>query len=243
MSSIIEQLLEDWNPKHTEFQCDHFITEKNGITIWGMYRQALREFCSRLNTVRDAIADIALLDLDIEELREKNGRRSEIELWRETNRSQLLKKKLRRSLDELKRFFVQAKTLRRQLSNPNDPRHEEEFWFYKIRLEAGYRALSGQRIGSDLYQSAKALPKKIADHLIESFGDPGGLALYAKSFEPPSLRSLKLYPEPTDQLFLEFLSVPYDYCRIDGCSDTKVSPTIDSLEVDTEVRTKSPSIH
>ena len=63
----IESLLDDVPYGHSDFQCDNFITKKaGGPTLWGQYKQALRELATRYTGFMEYIVNLKTRKLDIE---------------------------------------------------------------------------------------------------------------------------------------------------------------------------------
>jgi hypothetical protein len=228
---MIEQFLEDWNPKHTDFQCDKFITEKSGITLWGHYRQALREFVTRIGASRDAIAECALNQLDLEELQKTAGsdRRSAIEAWKLSGQIALQKRKISRLLQELARFYAQCKALKAVIPDFGNPEMEEHHWYMKFRTEAGFRVLSGQPVGADLIRSAHSLPERLCSALLTSFANPQSLAAEFANYKPLPLPKISAVPSP--EKMLRLLNVPDDYFSLSGFTNSARLTASDTLEV------------
>jgi hypothetical protein len=63
-----EELIKDFDKYHSEFQQDNFIIGSSSGTIYGKYKQSLRELESRVNTLKNSIFDFENKKLDLEKL-------------------------------------------------------------------------------------------------------------------------------------------------------------------------------
>ena len=178
---------------HTMFQCDAFITSREGITTWGMFRQAMRETFSRISACRASMIEIANTELDIEELDDNDDYRTEkrkaihkVDLeWR----LPVMRKKLDDKLGELGRFYAQAVGCYEQLLEENgslsaEVQHalEQNFWVEKFTLEAALRQATGQPLTSDLYRHVLHLD----DHqqVMRTLLNPSKLLQIAQNYKP-----------------------------------------------------------
>src|SRR5579863_2272034 len=69
VASMIElsDLLTDHQEFHSDLQMDSFITARSGGTLYGCYKQALRELATRVRALRERYFGRRLLLLEIEE--------------------------------------------------------------------------------------------------------------------------------------------------------------------------------
>ena len=73
----LQDLLQDHQLFHSQFQQDYFITLKAGGTLYGQYKQALRELYKRFRGLRETICDKRIAEIKIRRLEqeiEKQGR-------------------------------------------------------------------------------------------------------------------------------------------------------------------------
>src|SRR5438445_2833578 len=68
----ISELLADHQEFHSDLQMDAFITLRSGGTLYGCYKQALRELATRVRALRERYRLRALLDVDLDELAASN---------------------------------------------------------------------------------------------------------------------------------------------------------------------------
>jgi hypothetical protein len=69
---MLNKLLKDYNPKHSRYQISNYIIALNGRTTYGQYKQVLREIFPRVNNIAQAIAEIKIIEHEIELAKEPN---------------------------------------------------------------------------------------------------------------------------------------------------------------------------
>lgn len=150
----INSLRGDFQYYHSSLQIDRFITARAGMTLWGCYRQALREMFGRLSLLRESWFNREMELVKIDELRSKikteeakpgSGQRVFVlRRWRlMLTRQQLrLQAAIHREQDvrrEFGRFLGQAIALREKF-HPLTPEERErldlEHWTHALKWQA-----------------------------------------------------------------------------------------------------------
>jgi len=67
----LKNLLDDHQTGMSQFQDDYFVTTRAGGTLYGQYKQSLRELYKRFRGLRELTCNQERLSIDIEELKEK----------------------------------------------------------------------------------------------------------------------------------------------------------------------------
>ena len=87
----LRELLDDHQTGHSEFQDDYLITWRHGGTIYGQYKQALRELYRRFRGLRELSCDREKLQIEIRQAEEKaqccrayKGQLAKVEFKRKT---------------------------------------------------------------------------------------------------------------------------------------------------------------
>jgi len=141
---MIKELLADHRCFHSEFQQDNFITIKSGGTIYGQYKQALRELYKRIRGLRESKCDREKLLMEIEEQKnlstkgfDKFKRKyADIEYRRKSMQLEECNRVITDTEREFKRFYEQAVSLKSQVGELTEERInklEEEMYVCKLK--------------------------------------------------------------------------------------------------------------
>lgn len=190
-------ILEDWEPNQTELKLRCFVLASNGITMWGMYQQALRELAARRRGVRETIVEYVERFHDLENL---NGLRR----WKEdgwlADYSFALVSKLR----ELA-FLMGVVTHIKQHHSFDAVKEELHFWETKFKLEIGLRIECNQPITTDLVSSIRVLPSESRRRLENALANIDTTLGFARSFVYPKLPEIEVI---SGQTLLKSLNAP-----------------------------------
>ena len=180
----IADLLADHQEFHSDLQMDSFITVRNGGTLYGCYKQALRELAARVRALRERFFALEQLKLEID-----------AHLSTNTPRDRLLASQKRLTLPEavhalehtereFGRFYAQCLALREKLKVtgvefPLDgaTRHrlDCEMWIHHIKCQAAIAALGGGRLGSSTIELLQSLPNEMRNPILNEIFDRGGV--------------------------------------------------------------------
>lgn len=170
----VGELLADHQPMHSDLQMDHFITIRSGGTLYGCYKQALRELHTRVTGLRNSYEQRDLLRIKIDELESTLGDGDEFAKRR--RKVKLRSKKLILADVELhtadqerefRRFYGQAVALRKALAAngatfPIDAetrdRLDREMWAHRLKAMAAIDLMAHGRIGVNCVEFFQALP-------------------------------------------------------------------------------------
>jgi hypothetical protein len=170
----IKKLLEDYVPKHSEFQIDHFIVGGQGDS-WAQYKQALREIKTRHEMLIQLKEEVLLESLN------GNGRRffkftklsrvkARIEAARAARKHEALVENLKHTERELNRFVLIASKIKKHLGAIDDDKRkalEADSWYHKARRLAGLDMLtSGGHLSRPTVELILSLPQKEQDAVL-----------------------------------------------------------------------------
>jgi len=158
---MIQAILADHRHYHSDWQIDHAITIRAGGTLYGCYKQAVRELHKRWRGLREVYANTERLRLDVDDLEQipeasgNNARRRELDLAEK--RLALLEANgvVRDTEREFLRFLGQAVACRTALGIPPDgtldeatrDRLDAEMWEHQIKAMAAVDFMAQGRIG------------------------------------------------------------------------------------------------
>ena len=183
MDMNIWDLLEDHEVGNSNFQDCHLVTLRVGGTIYGMYKQALRELYRRVRGVRELESDRALLIIDTQEHEQAlvamepgfARQRTEIELRRTALRREECERAIADTYRELAVFYAQAQGLKEQVGVLTAERrwnYERELWEYRVREMAALDIGSGQRhLSPQTIEHLNALPKEDREKILADLKD------------------------------------------------------------------------
>jgi hypothetical protein len=195
MTSLSE-LLTDHEFFHSNLQMDSFITIRAGGTVYGCYKQALRELQTRITALRGHRSTRALLEVEIEEHEAADSRRDRIHA--STKRAALAEcdRVIADTIRELTRFYGQADALRSALVKAGESfpleskardRLDREMWGHQIKCRAAVEFLSSRRLQSSTIELFQALPaimrQQLADEIFNE-ASQNRLIHWYMTFEP-----------------------------------------------------------
>lgn len=164
---MLQQLLDDHQTGHSEFQDDHFITIRAGGTPYGQYKQALRELYKRFRGLRELTCDrdIALIEIEklecSEEIDSFTQRINKVELRRKRMQIEESERVLRDTKREFTRFYQQAVALKAEIGGLTDKKRaklEQERWEHQITQMAAIEMLSQGRFKDSTIAMLASMP-------------------------------------------------------------------------------------
>lgn len=179
-----ELVNEDLELAHSSFQMDFFITGKNGITLYGQYKQSLRELRTRENARIGLECRHETNDIDLEECRmnletEKNRferRRLEVKIKRYPNAQEGISQDIKENEREYRRFYNQAEQLKEKLGTIDEEQrnaYEVDYWVQRLSRDAHFEKLeAASRISRSTLSNMHSLPKAIREHILKEQGVP-----------------------------------------------------------------------
>lgn len=181
----VDTLLNDHQPLHSDLQIDAWIVNRDNWTPWGKYQQALRELHGRRSTIESLTHEIAVAELDLNDLANRapwfgTARRKR---WSLAFDQQLRKlRDLRASLAECRREFSRfhaiASTLKEELGEIDPERRaqlDRETWTMRMRMMLALDLAANGRVSASLLGMLAAAPETIRKSLACEMREPSRL--------------------------------------------------------------------
>ncbi len=192
---MLQDFFADYHSAHTDYQVDNFIVETDGITLWGRYRQSLRELFGKISACRDMISHIRLMEINCAENEHKmkelrltdhfEAKRLEVQNWDADLQLQVTRRKLQSRLKEMARWYAHCSYYREQITAiPSQKDLEEEYWVEKWKMEVSVRRVLGHQIPTDLMRHIMVLPEATRKDVMMHVHDIGECLLYVQTYEP-----------------------------------------------------------
>ncbi len=229
----IAELLKDCQLHHSTLQLDSFVTVRAGMTLYGCYRQSLREISTRVDGIREQRHQIRVSEIKIKRLRDSED---ELKHAIADNLEGGLRS-MRADLDEiegeLERFHAQAVALRGMLEAegatfPLDretrDRLDRDMWVHLLKATAAVELMTGP-LGKGTIEIFRALPRSMKQELAIVFQPERRQELcdWFLNFETPVPEMMRLE-----------CSKSYDLPRLSQTTSPTGAPTfpVSSLPID-----------
>jgi hypothetical protein len=166
----VQELIDDHYHFHSSYQMDNFITFRNGLTAYGCYKQALREWYGRFSNMTGLYVEREKFQIDIEELEEKvtqgslspfDKRRTVLEIALMKSRRAATDKTIADSEREFSHFLSQCLALKKLVGDLTKERREQlerELWVVKIRASAAVDILQSGRLKQSTIEMLQSVP-------------------------------------------------------------------------------------
>ena len=176
----LKELLDDHQTGMSRFQDDYLITTRAGGTLYGQYKQSLRELYKRFRGLRELTSNNARLQVDIEELewKIKKNQEKDFELKRieiDYKEKVMLMEESQRAIKDTKRefmrFYQQAAYLKGKIGDLTDEKRHKldmEMWEFKIKEMAVIDWITNGRIRNNTFEFLHACPKDMKMKLAKS---------------------------------------------------------------------------
>lgn len=212
----LQDLLNDHQLYHSEFQQDYFITSRAGGTLYGQYKQALRELYKRTRGLRETTCDHSKLNVEINKLKDQlenlkyendyDKQLDEIELKRKQMLLEESERVVKETKREFERFYKQAAVLKKkitdkygELTSETRKKLDEDLWFYRLKeMVTVDHAVSG-RIGRSAYEFIMASPPEFKCRLLKEVSDYPKLKKWYES----DISHFRLNEEELNQIKIE----------------------------------------
>jgi hypothetical protein len=172
MNHDLNTLLSDHQLGMSSFQDDYLVTARDGGTLYGQYKQALRELYKRLRGLVDEIYG----EHGIKRLEQKLEKPTdEIE---ETHTRLLLDQArfhVQNTYREFVRFWQQASVLKDKIGEltPEKRRQfDEEMWIYRIKEMAVINYMQHRRLQNNTIGFLSSMPQRIREKLYPQILEP-----------------------------------------------------------------------
>lgn len=179
----LQELFKDHTSHHTKFQQDNFITVKSGGTLYGQYKQSLRELYSRYTSIKSSMFGMEESFVDIEE--QKYIAETSNNIFKK-KRAEIKTRKLESGLEDSVRgaeeqkkefcnFYQQACYLKDQLGELTEEDHDKldkEMWIYKIKEMIALDFACGSVLQRATYGIISSLPKDMKQLVLKELKNP-----------------------------------------------------------------------
>ena len=203
----LKNLLDDHQTGMSQFQDDYFVTTRAGGTLYGQYKQALRELYKRFRGLRELTCSQERLVIDIEELKEKIDESISFELKRAKvdykEKIMLMEESQRVIKDterEFNRFYQQACYFKEQIGDLTDEKRnklDQEMWIFKVKEMAMIDWYTTGFLRNSTYEFLNSLPISIRKKVALELNDQKKLKVWyetRKEIIPENLNNTKIIP-------------------------------------------------
>jgi hypothetical protein len=174
----LQILLNDHQTGMSDFQDDYFVTARAGGTVYGQYKQALRELYKRYRGLRELVwndtgwkqsqLEIKELEykLDNEELNAFERERLEIKLQHKKMLMEETERVINDTYREFYRFYQQACVLKQSIGEITPVRRREleaDMWLFRVHEMIAIDYLQSGRLKNTTIEFLSVLPKEQRD--------------------------------------------------------------------------------
>ena len=173
---MLKELLNDHQLGMSEFQDDYFVTVKSGGTLYGQYKQALRELYKRFRSLREIQCDYEKLQIEIEQYLDtyKNnkesfkGRLAFVEYKRSIMQLEELERLNKDTKREFKRFYKQGIYLKEQIGELTPQKRElleKDMWLFKVKELICIDWVTNKNISRSTFELIHSLPQEMKSEI------------------------------------------------------------------------------
>jgi len=210
----LKELLNDHQTGMSQFQDDYFVTTRAGGTLYGQYKQSLRELYKRFRGLRELTCGNERLQIDIDELKEKIGnsegfekRRAEVDYKEKVMLMEESTRVIKDTKREFSRFYQQAAYLKDTIGELTDEKRHQldmDMWEFKIKEMAVIDWITSGRLRNSTFEFLHALPKDIKTRVANELTNQDELLKWYEEKEEHHIpEDLPQIPAPTEILLLE----------------------------------------
>lgn len=164
-----QELKADYEGRQSEFQDDNFvILESGGSTLYGQYKQVLREMVGLEQNIKTLKIEEAKLIAEIETI-------SGLERVEKFCRLESIQTTIKEQERAFYRFYRYADQMKTQLGDLDDARKyelESEVFYHKFKEMAAVDFVCHGRLRPETYRAICALPKKVRHFLLDECKNP-----------------------------------------------------------------------
>ena len=191
---MLFELLKDHESGMSKFQDDYFVTMRNGGTLYGQYKQALRELYKRYRGLREQTFGRRRLEIEIakaaddaENLESKYARQlAVIDRDEKTAQTEEADRLLEDTQREFVNFYSQAVSYKEYLGELTPERCEQlerEMWEFKCKELAATDIITQGRITSGTLDLLRSFPCKMNKKVLGEIKDHDKLLLWYEARE------------------------------------------------------------
>ena len=216
----LKTLLDDHQTGMSQFQDDYLVTTRAGGTLYGQYKQALRELYKRFRGLRELTSNNARLQIDIEELEYKvkyatdndnqfKVKKNEVDLKEKIMLMEESQRAIKDTKREFTRFYQQAAYLKEKIGELTDEKRHQldmEMWEFKIKEMAVIDWISSGRLRNSTFEFLHACPKEMKMRIAQELQNQDKLIEWYDTKEeqhiPKDLPEIEI-PNMDDMISLE----------------------------------------
>jgi hypothetical protein len=178
---IPSRVLMDYEPFHSNFQIRQFIVFRTGITLYGAYKQVVREIWARLNGLYGTLGDLRLA-IPRDALPPPSSPTS----WQSKSKDvppvgfaefeQFVA--LKDTCRELTVLLAYATIIRSRLGDLSQHRVgelEADYWVCRTKLTVARDIIHGGRLGSDTIELIQSMPGRYRDEITNTLATASGV--------------------------------------------------------------------
>ncbi len=178
IAAQFSELMADHQGNHSALQMDSFITARAGGTLYGCYKQALREIDTRIHALRSHYYERAKLPAQIRRLKKRNTEEAVIRASFLNMRIGDVASHIADSEREFIRFYAQAIAIRSEMESAGEifPLSEEarhrldcEMWEHRLKTMAAGDLIAEGRIARVTIEFLVSTPREIRARLAAAF--------------------------------------------------------------------------
>ena len=175
------RVLMDYEPFHSSFQIRQFIVFRTGVTLYGAYKQVVREIWARLNGLYGTLGDLRLA-----KPRFALSPPSSPTSWQSKSQDvppvgfaefeQFVA--LKDTCRELTILLAYATTIRRRLGNLSRHRVwelEADYWVCRTKLTVARDIIHGGRLGPDTIELVHSMPGRYREEITNTLATASGV--------------------------------------------------------------------
>lgn len=209
----LKELLDDHQTGMSQFQDDYLVTTRAGGTLYGQYKQSLRELYKRFRGLRELTSNLERLLIDIDELREElrsvasfDERRAKVNYREKVMLVEEAERAIRDTKREFTRFYQQAFYLKEKIGDLTpEKRHklDMEMWEFKIKEMAVIDWITLGRLRNSTFEFLHSLPKEMKTKLAREFKTPDKVIKWYENKEENHIQEdlPQLEPFTTKEIF------------------------------------------
>jgi len=180
----ILEFLNDNETFHSNFQIDNFIICGSSSTVYGKYKQSIREVSSRYDTLKNhyldrevKTLDLKILELDLKELNDVSEkgkilrRKKEIEIIRANSELEKLDLIIFDTEREFARIYGHCEILKNKLGTLDNKKKailEEEYWVERIKTMAILELISSGQVQGTTLDMLSLISSEKREKILES---------------------------------------------------------------------------
>lgn len=188
---------------HSKFQQDNFITKRAGGTLYGQYKQSLRELATRISSLKQSYYQREKLSIDIEELQNKIESAKtkwfkapsayKIARWELTLKQKVMQleesvRTVAETEREFKRFYSQAVYLRQllidkhgELTTEVKEQLDRDMWLFKTKEAIAIDLVAHRGLLNTTYEMIVSLPDNMKKEVFNEFKNGDLLSWYEQN--------------------------------------------------------------